>query len=59
MILLLGLEGIRTMAMLASLAGTVQRPGDLLRDATQRALMCERLARLQETAKPRPVLRQD
>jgi EAL and modified HD-GYP domain-containing signal transduction protein len=45
-ILLLGLQGIRTMAMLASLAGTVQKPGELLKDAMQRAVMCERLARL-------------
>ena len=47
-ILLLGLQGIRTMAMLAALAGTLRRPGDLLKDATQRALMCEQLARLQD-----------
>ena len=45
-ILLLGLQGVRTMAMLASLAGTVQKPGDLLKDAIQRAVMCERLATL-------------
>jgi EAL and modified HD-GYP domain-containing signal transduction protein len=51
-IVLLGLQGIRTMAMLASLAGTVDRPGDLLKDATQRALMCERLALLLKNGEP-------
>jgi EAL and modified HD-GYP domain-containing signal transduction protein len=45
-ILLLGLQGVRTMAMLAALAGTTQKPGDVLRDATQRALLCEKLGRL-------------
>ena len=45
-ILLLGVQGVRTMAMLASLAGSAQRPGDLLKDALQRAAMCECLARL-------------
>ena len=45
-ILLLGLQSIRTLAMLMSLAGTVQKPGHLLKDATQRAVMCEKLARL-------------
>jgi EAL and modified HD-GYP domain-containing signal transduction protein len=45
-ILLLGVQGIRTMAMLAALAGTTHKPGDVLRDATQRAMLCEKLARL-------------
>jgi EAL and modified HD-GYP domain-containing signal transduction protein len=45
-ILLLGVQGIRTMAMLASLSGSVQKAGDLMKDAAQRAVMCERLARL-------------
>jgi EAL and modified HD-GYP domain-containing signal transduction protein len=47
-ILLLGVQGIRTMAMLASLSGSVQKAGDLMKDAAQRAVMCERLARLQK-----------
>jgi c-di-GMP phosphodiesterase len=45
-IVLLGADGVRTMAMLISLAGAVEKPGDVLKDAMQRAVLCERIAGL-------------
>lgn len=43
-IMLIGTRGVRTIAMLASMSGTIRKPGDVLKDAMQRAVMCERLA---------------
>ena len=51
-ILSLGLQGVRTMAMLAALAGTEHKSGDLMKDATQRAVMCEHLGRLSKHLEP-------
>lgn len=45
-IILLGTKGVRAVAMLISLAGAVNTPGDMLRRAAERAIMCEALAQL-------------
>jgi EAL and modified HD-GYP domain-containing signal transduction protein len=45
-IVLVGLQGVRTLAMLVSLAGAAQKPGDLLKNAALRAMFCERLGKL-------------
>jgi EAL and modified HD-GYP domain-containing signal transduction protein len=45
-IVLVGLQGVRTLAMLVSLAGAAQKPGDLLKCAALKALFCEKLGRL-------------
>ncbi len=43
---LLGLDSVRTLAMLAWLASATSRPGDLSKDAVLRAVFCEKLGRL-------------
>jgi EAL and modified HD-GYP domain-containing signal transduction protein len=45
-ILLLGIQGVRSLVMLISLAGAARQQGDVLKTATQRALMCEKIAKL-------------
>ncbi len=45
-IVLIGLQGVRTLAMLVSLAGASQKPGDLLKSAALKAIFCEKLGRL-------------
>ena len=45
-IVLIGVQGVRTLAMLVSLAGAAQKPGDIVKDAMLRALVCEKLGRL-------------
>lgn len=45
-ILLVGLNGVRSLAMLVSLSSVGDQPGEILKDAMQRAVFCERLGRL-------------